>query len=162
MSALTKQRSSKCFPAVTNPHAKEKNCSKRRFPYRLYHFILSVFSERKRLLLLPELLVNKITRCNRNYVLNILFVEIVIFTIFSPERWIKEWATKYLLKNAFFWDGTPHGSYENRHFGGTCRLHLEGRMNSLAMGKSYKIFIAFLPNFLTRYYSVRSYFRFCI
>jgi hypothetical protein len=30
------------------------------------------------------------------------------------------------MKNAVFWDVTPHGCCENRHFGGTYHLHHQG------------------------------------
>jgi hypothetical protein len=33
------------------------------------------------------------------------------------------------MKNAVFWDGTPCGSYKNRRFGGTYRLHHQGDKN---------------------------------
>jgi hypothetical protein len=33
------------------------------------------------------------------------------------------------MKNAVFWDVTPYGSSKNRRFGGTWRLHHQGRMN---------------------------------
>jgi hypothetical protein len=32
-----------------------------------------------------------------------------------------------LMKNAVFWDVAPCGFIINRRFGGTCRLHLQGR-----------------------------------
>jgi hypothetical protein len=31
------------------------------------------------------------------------------------------------IKNVVFWDVAPCGSREKRYFGGTCRLHLQGR-----------------------------------
>jgi hypothetical protein len=34
--------------------------------------------------------------------------------------------TAVTVKNAVFWDVMPCGSFENRRFGGTYRLHLEG------------------------------------
>jgi hypothetical protein len=33
------------------------------------------------------------------------------------------------MKNAVFWDVAPCGLIINRRFGGTCRLHLEGKIN---------------------------------
>jgi hypothetical protein len=33
------------------------------------------------------------------------------------------------MKNAVFWDVAPYGSYKNRRFGGTYRLHLKGEKN---------------------------------
>jgi hypothetical protein len=38
--------------------------------------------------------------------------------------------TAMTMKSTIFWDVTPCRSYENRCFGGTCRLHLQGRENS--------------------------------
>jgi hypothetical protein len=35
--------------------------------------------------------------------------------------------TAVTMKNAVFWDVAPCRSYVNRHFGGTYRLHLQGR-----------------------------------
>jgi hypothetical protein len=32
------------------------------------------------------------------------------------------------MKNADFWNVTPRGSFKTRPFGGTCRLHLQGRI----------------------------------
>jgi hypothetical protein len=32
-----------------------------------------------------------------------------------------------LNKNVVFWDVTPYGSYKNRRFGGTYRLHLSDK-----------------------------------
>jgi hypothetical protein len=37
-----------------------------------------------------------------------------------------------LLKKAVFWDVAPCESCKNRRFGGTCRLHLQGRKIPLA------------------------------
>jgi hypothetical protein len=34
------------------------------------------------------------------------------------------------LKNSVFWYVVPCGFIINRHFGGTCRLHLQGRRNT--------------------------------
>jgi hypothetical protein len=34
------------------------------------------------------------------------------------------------MKIAFFWDVAPCGFYINRRFGGTCRLHLQGRRDN--------------------------------
>jgi hypothetical protein len=36
------------------------------------------------------------------------------------------------MKNAVFWDMSPCGIFINRRFGGTCRLHLQGRRNMQA------------------------------
>jgi hypothetical protein len=38
--------------------------------------------------------------------------------------------TILILKNAVFWDVVTCGTLKNRRFGGTCRLHLQGRKNS--------------------------------
>jgi hypothetical protein len=34
------------------------------------------------------------------------------------------------MKNDIFWDVTPCGSCKNRRFGGTYRIHLQGRRNN--------------------------------
>jgi hypothetical protein len=36
------------------------------------------------------------------------------------------------MKNGLFWNVTSCGSYNNRRFGGTLRLHHQGDMNRLA------------------------------
>jgi hypothetical protein len=36
------------------------------------------------------------------------------------------------MKNVIFWDVTPCGSCKNRRFGGTYRLHQQGRMSQRA------------------------------
>jgi hypothetical protein len=42
------------------------------------------------------------------------------------------------VKNVVFWDVVSCRSYENRpRFGGTCRLHLQGRGNPRASVKSW-------------------------
>jgi hypothetical protein len=38
--------------------------------------------------------------------------------------------TAVATKNAVFWDVAPRGFIINRRFGGTCRLHLQGRRNN--------------------------------
>jgi hypothetical protein len=43
-----------------------------------------------------------------------------------------------MLKNADFWDVAPCRSCVNRRFGGTCRLHLQGRKIRSENLKSYK------------------------
>jgi hypothetical protein len=37
------------------------------------------------------------------------------------------------MKNAVVWGLAPCGFIKNRRFGGTCRLHLQGRRNVLKM-----------------------------
>jgi hypothetical protein len=39
------------------------------------------------------------------------------------------------LKNAIFWDVAPFGFIINRRFGGTCRLHLQGRRKNTSKEK---------------------------
>jgi hypothetical protein len=54
------------------------------------------------------------------------------------------------LKNAVIWDVAPCGFIINRRFGGTCRLHLQGRANNVSGEKCYTmarvIFSTFLRN----------------
>jgi hypothetical protein len=49
------------------------------------------------------------------------------------------YATRINQKNAVFWDVTPCGSVINRRFGGTCRLHLQGRRNNAREEKCYAV-----------------------
>jgi hypothetical protein len=42
-------------------------------------------------------------------------------------NYVKLLRTLFNLKNAVFWDVTPYRSCVNRRFGGTYRLHLQGR-----------------------------------
>jgi hypothetical protein len=41
------------------------------------------------------------------------------------------------MKNAVFWDEAPCGFIINRRFGGTCRLHPQGRRNNVSEEKSF-------------------------
>jgi hypothetical protein len=58
--------------------------------------------------------------CARGYELESQFMVIVML----------ELRTKSLKKNALFWDVAPCDFIINRRFGGTCRLHLQGRRNN--------------------------------
>jgi hypothetical protein len=40
------------------------------------------------------------------------------------------------MKNTVFWDVAPCSYFVNRRFGGTYRLHLQGRKNPRAMNQS--------------------------
>jgi hypothetical protein len=43
--------------------------------------------------------------------------------------------TAVTMKDAVFWDVAPYGFIIYRHFGGTCRLHLQGRRNNASEEK---------------------------
>jgi hypothetical protein len=45
--------------------------------------------------------------------------------------------TEVIMKNAVFWDVAPCGFIINRHFGGKCRLHLQGKVDTFLRNISF-------------------------
>jgi hypothetical protein len=49
----------------------------------------------------------------------------------TPLFWTKYSPSQNVINNTVFWKMTPCGFIINRSFGGTCRLHLQGRRNGV-------------------------------